>query len=124
MRFAEKTVEFPELFQSRTYRGLITSVTQENVTMGDWGFKRPVDQNNNPEFLMERSLGDRARLQLRKYNEADADRKLLEPAEAGTEDRRDVEAGFQYRLSGEDSVKYTLREEGEQFVGVERKVSF
>jgi hypothetical protein len=124
MRFAEKTVEFLELFQSRTYRNLITSVTQENVSMGDWGFKRPVDQNNNPEFLMERLLGDRARIQLRKYNETDTDRKLLEPSDADAGDRRDVEAGFQYRLTGEDSVKYTLREEGEQFVGVERKVSF
>lgn len=120
MKFADKPVEFQELLSSRTYRGLVADAAQDNVKFGGWGFKRPYDENQKPEFLMERSLGDRARVQFRKYNETETDLKILEPDE---EERRELEVGFQYRLLGDDTLKYTVRED-EQFVGIERKMSF
>ena len=120
MRLADETIEFKDLFNPSTYRSLVTGVSQDEVSMGDWGFRRTMDENQLPEFLMQRSLNNRARVQLRKYNEPE-DRKILQPA---TEDeRRDMEVGFTYRLRGNDTVKYTVRED-EQFVGVERKMSF
>ena len=120
MKFADKTVEFRELFSSGTYKNLIIGNAQENVSLGDWGFKRPIDENQMPEFLMERSLGRRARLQFRKYNEPQADT-VLEPV--AEEDKQDMEVGFAFRLRAEDTLKYTVRED-EQFVGIERKMSF
>ena len=121
MRFADQTVEFRQLFSSRTYRSLITGTSQDNVSLGEWGFRRPIDENQNSEFLMERSLGEHARVQLRKYNETELDRRVLEPAEQS--DRQDVEVGLELHLRPEDKLKYTMRED-EQFVGVERKLSF
>lgn len=121
MKFADRTVEFQELLNTRTYRGLVMGTSQEAVTFGDWGFRRPFDENQNKEFLMERSLGKRASVQFRKYNENDPERRLLEPA--GEAEKQDVEVGFQYRLLGDDTIKYRVRED-EQFVGVERKMSF
>ncbi len=121
MRFADQTVEFKQLFSTRTYRALITGTSQDNVSLGDWGFRRPIDENQQSEFLMEHSLGERARVQLRKYNETEQDRRVLEPAEQ--RDRQDMEVGFEFHLRPEDKLKYTVRED-EQFVGVERKMSF
>ena len=121
MRFADQTVEFRELFSTHTYRTLITSSAQENVSIGGWGFKRPMDENQRSEFLLERSLGQNAHLLLRKYNETDEDRRVMEPAEE--RDRQDMEVGLELHLRPEDKLKYTVRED-EQFVGVERKMSF
>jgi len=121
MRFADQPVELWELFSSHTYRTLITSASQENVSLGGWGFKRPIDENQQSEFLLERSLGQNAQLLVRKYNETDEDRRVMEPAEE--RDRQDMEVGFEFRLRPEDKLKYTVRED-EQFVGVERKLSF
>ena len=121
MHFADQTVELKELFSSHTYRSLISASAQENVSMGDWGFKRPIDENQQPEFLLERSVGQNAHLLLRKYNETEEDRRILEPNEQ--RDRQDMEVGFEFHLRPEDKVKYTVRED-EQFVGVERKMSF
>ncbi len=121
MRFADQTVEFRQLFSTRTYRALITGTSQDNVSLGEWGFKRPIDVNQRAEFLMEHSLGERARVQLRKYNETEQDRRILEPAEQ--RDRQDMEVGFEFHLRPEDKLKYTVRED-EQFVGVERKMNF
>ncbi len=121
MKFAEKDVEFNDLFSMRTYRSLVLGTSQDSVTFGDWGFRRPFDENQNPEFLMERSLGKHGAVQFRKYNETEPERKVLEPV--GEAEKQDVEVGFHYKLRGDDTIKYTVRED-EQFVGVERKMSF
>lgn len=118
MKFADQTIEFRDLFSSRTYHHLISDSDQSTVAMGDWEFKRPVDENQLPEFLVERTLGKYARLQFRKYNEPEGAN-----IEADTQDKQQVEVGFEYRLRSKDSLQYKVRED-EQFVGIERKLSF
>ena len=118
MKFADQTIEFRDLFSSRTYYRLISDSDQNTVAMGDWEFKRPVDENQLPEFLVERTLGKYARLQFRKYNEPDEAK-----IETDSEDKQRVEVGFEYRLRSKDSLQYKVRED-EQFVGIERKLSF
>ena len=118
MKFADQTIEFRDLFSERTYHRLISDSDQDNVAVGNWEFKRPVDDNQLPEFLVERTLGKYARLYFRKYNESD-DIKI----ESEDENKKQVEVGFEYRLRSKDSLQYKVRED-EQFVGIERKLSF
>ncbi len=117
MKFADKPIEFMNLFSSRMYRSLITATDQENVAWGDWEFKRPLDQNQKPEFTLERVMGKHARLLVRKLNEPE-DEQNFDPSVTDP-----VEVGFEYRLRSKDSVKFQMRED-EKFVGVERKMSF
>ena len=116
MRFADKTVEFRELFSNRLYEGLVAGEDQDTVVMGDWKFKRPTDENERPEFTAQRSFGKHASLHVTKFNEA-SEETLDSPED------RNTEVGFEYRLKGKDSLKLEMRED-EKFVGVERKMSF
>ncbi len=114
MKFADKTLEFREFFSNKTYETLIGEAQQDTVVWGDWEFRRPRDIKDNPEFLLQRTLGDRARLNFRDYKRDEMMR---------TEDSDKVEVGLEYRLAEKNSLKLQLRED-EQFVGVERKVKF
>ena len=116
MRFADKTVEFKELFSNALYHELISGSDQDTVVMGDWEFKRPTDENQRPEFMMQRTLGDRSSMHIKKFND---------PSEEtfDSPEKHDVEVGFEYRLKGKDSLKLQMRED-EKFVGIERKMSF
>jgi hypothetical protein len=117
MKFADKPIEFMDLFSSKIYRSLIAATDQDNVAWGDWEFKRPLDQNQKPEFTVERVVGKHARLLVRKLNEPE-DEQNFDPSVTDP-----VEIGFEYRLRSKDSVKFQMRED-EKFVGVERKMSF
>ena len=121
MKFADKTVEFLDLFSGRTYQKLISESDQDRVAMGDWEFSRPLDENEGAEFLVERALGKHARVQFRKFNEPEE--KKLDLTAEDEDPTREMEVGFEYRLRSEDSLQYRVRED-EQFVGVERKMSF
>lgn len=114
MRFADKTLEFRELFDSATLRDLVTEAQQDSVTWGDWEFRRPKDARNEDEFWMQRSLGERAAVHFKSSGNEEVVR---------SEDTDDMEVGFEYRLRAEDSLKLELREQ-ERFIGVERKLKF
>ncbi len=115
MKFANKTLEFRELLRGKTYEGLIGEAQQDTVVWGDWEFRRPKDINDKSEFLLQRALGDRARLNFREYKR---DQTVQSP-----EDSDKVEVGLEYKLADKNSLKLGLRED-EKFVGVERKVKF
>ena len=114
MKFADKTLEFRELFHEKTYEGLIGDMQQDTVVWGDWEFRRPRDMNDKPEFLLQRSFGERARLNFHEY---ERDQTLQNT------DSKKLEVGVEYNLPGKNSLKFELRED-ERFVGVERKVKF
>ena len=116
-RFADKTLEFRELFSSGLYQSLVSGEDQDTVVMGDWKFKRPTDEGDLPEFTAQRSFGKHASLHVTKFNEA-SEETLDSP------ENRNTEVGFEYRLKGKDSLKVEMRGEDEKFVGVERKMSF
>ena len=118
MKFADQTIEFRDLFSAATYHHLIADSDQDDVAVDGWEFKRPVGEDQLPEFLVERTMGKYARLYFRKYNEPEAAK-----IESDEEDKRQVEVGFEYRLRSKDSLQYKVRED-EQFFGVERKLSF
>jgi hypothetical protein len=117
MAIAPSVLEIGELFKSDTYKALITHAEQETVVMGSWQFSRIRDIKDQPEFLAERSLGENARVQFRKYNEES------NPFTASESQTSQMELGFEVGPKSKDSLKVALRDEGE-FVGVERKVSF
>lgn len=118
MRFADKAVELKELFKPKALENLIIEAPQEQVVWGDWELSRPKDSNDLSEFLMQRLLGDNARVHFRRYNK---DRE--KPINLGTVENAPVEVGFEYRIKSKDAFKVEVRD-GEEFVGVERKVSF
>lgn len=116
MRFADKTLEAADLFKEKTYEMLIKEAQQEVVVWGDWEFSRPRDINDQPEFLMQRSLSSQSRVHFRKWN--DESEESFDPSKA-----QPMEVGFEYRLRSKDSLKLELRD-NEEFVGVERKMKF
>lgn len=118
MRFADKAVEVKELFKSKAFEDLISEAEQERVVWGDWELSRPKDSNDLSEFLMQRLLGNNARVHFRRYNQ-DKEK----PIDMGTVENAPVEIGFEYRIRSKDVFKVEVRD-GEKFVGVERKVSF
>jgi hypothetical protein len=118
MKFADQTIEFRDLFSASTFRRLMANSDQNDVAVGGWEFRRPVDENQLPEFLVARTMGKYARLYFRKYNEPEETK-----IETSEEDKKQVEVGFEYHLRSKDSVQYKVRED-EQFVGIERKLSF
>ncbi len=115
MRFADKVMEAKELFKEKTYEALVDEAQQDTVVMGDWEFSRPRDSKDQPEFLMQRSLGEKASVHFRKFNDQE---ETLDSFET-----RDMEVGFEYRLRAKDFLKLEFRED-EEFVGVERKMRF
>ena len=116
MRFADTTLEFRELFRAKTYVRLVTEAQQDTVVWGDWEFRRPQDGSDKTQFLLQRTLGDRAKLNFRDYKRDDSP--IAQPNDS---DR--VEASLEYKLFGKNSLKLGLRDD-EKFVGVERKVKF
>jgi len=114
MRFADKTLEFRDLFETGTFEVLLSDAEEDSVVWGDWEFRRPRGVNEPAEFLMQRSLSDKAFISLKKSS--DLDRPEADPVNP-------VGVGFEYRLRSKDTLKFELREE-ERFVGVERKLKF
>lgn len=115
MRLADRTLEVKDLFKEKTYESLVAEAQQETVVWGDWEFSRPKDAQDQSEFLMQRVLGDKARVHLREYNDRNEAFDSI--------DSKRVEVGFEYRLRSKDSLKLELRED-EEFVGIERKLKF
>ncbi|MGH7198239.1 MAG: hypothetical protein ACREH5_05825 [Candidatus Omnitrophota bacterium] len=115
MRIADRTLEAGELFKNETYEKLIEAADQSRVTWGDWDFTRSTDMKAQPEFLMERSLGDRTRVHLKRMHE---DQGVL-----GDEYSRQTEVGLAYQIRAKDYLRFELRED-EEFFGVERKLRF
>ena len=118
MRFAEENLEARDLFKEKTYETLISESEQDSVVWGDWEFSRPRDLKDQPEFVMQRSLGDETRLHFRKFSEEGP-----ELDASNSQRNQQMEVGFEYRLKSKDSLKLELRLD-EEFVGVERKVKF
>ncbi len=115
MRLADRTLEVKDLFREKTYENLVAEAQQDTVVWGDWEFSRPKDARDQSEFLMQRILGDKARVHLREYNDRNEAFDSI--------DSKRVEVGFEYRLRAKDSLKLELRED-EEFVGIERKLKF
>lgn len=120
MRFADTTLEFKDLFRGKTYEALISQAQQETFVLGDWQFSRPRDKNDQPEFLLQKAFGDQAKVHLRKFNEED---KIIVDHDPNDEKPTDLEVGFEYRLRTKDSLKFHVKND-EEFMGIERKVSF
>ncbi len=120
MRFADRTFEASDVFRERTYRTLVSEAQQDSVVWGDWELTRSKGKGDRSDLLMQRSFGDNARLQLRRTNVEDD-----VPRADGlrSDERRGVGVGFEYRLQSRDALKFEVRE-GEEFVGVERKLKF
>jgi len=118
MRLADKTLEAVELFRDKTYEKLIGEAQQETVVWGDWEFSRPRDIKDQPEFLMQRVFGENTRLHLRKFNEYNED------WDTSQTDNDKVEVGLEYKLRSKDSLKLELKDNSEEFVGIERKMKF
>ena len=115
MRIADRTLEARELFKEKTYETLVAEAQQDTVVWGDWELSRQKDSSDRPEFMMQRSFGDKTNVHFTKFSTED------KPAES--RDSKTMEAGFEYRLRDKDSLKFELRD-NEEFVGVERKVKF
>ena len=115
MRFADEAVEVPELFRSRTYDGLVAALGQDSVAWGGWHLNRSKTPEDNSQFSIERSLGERATAYVRTMGAAETSE--------GVADSQDTEMGFQYRLQSKDFLKVGFRDE-EEFVGVEHKSKF
>ncbi len=115
MKFADKTLEFHELFQRETYTRLIAEAQQDTVVWGDWQFRRPQNIVDNSEFLLQRSLGDRAHLNFRDTRR--------DETTAQNQDTDKMQIGLEYRLLGKNSFKVEV-DEDERFVGVEQKLKF
>ncbi len=114
MKFADRSLEFPELFRVKTYQSLVVDAQQDTVLWGDWEFRRPKDINDQSEFLLQRKLGERARLNFHEYKRDES---------LQSEETDKLEIGLEYKLQGHDALKFELRED-EKFVGVERKMTF
>ncbi len=116
MHFAEKTVEFKELFREKMYEGLVSGAAQDTVVWGDWEFKRPLKTgvDATPEVLVLRSLGESANLKVSEYQS----KERLDGSVA-----QQAEVGFEYKLRDKNTVKIGLRDD-EQYVGIEQKLSF
>lgn len=119
MKFADKVVEFWELFKKETYERLISEAEQDTVVWGSWEISRPIDRNEQPEFLLERLLGPGARMRVRKFNEEERLPEYM-PDDSRP---RDVEVGFEYRLKSKDSLKLQFKDD-EEILGIERKLTF
>lgn len=117
MRFADTTLEMSQVFSEKILKRLVAEAQQDTVVWGTWEFKRaPGQETREDDFVMQKSLGQHAQLQFRKYGEPEKD-------ERDPSDPRTMEVGLVYKLRSSDSVKVGLRED-ERFVGVERKMSF
>ncbi len=115
MRFAEDNLEARDLFKEKTYEALVAEAQQDTVVWGDWEFSRPRNSKDQPEFLMQRNLGENAKLHFRKMS---YDSENPDPSQ-----KREMEVGFEYRLKSKDFLKLELRDD-EEFIGVERKLKF
>lgn len=121
MRFADTTLEFGDLLKDKTLERLIADAQQDTVVWGDWELSRAESRDErSSDFLMQRSLGERARVHFRKYNE---EQQYPNRRDSTGNDPRQMEVGFEYRLRSQDSLKLELRD-GDEVVVVERKLKF
>lgn len=114
MRFADRTLEFRELFRDKTYSSLVNDAQQEMVAWGDWEIRRDRDIKDQSQVLVERAFGDRARVNLHEYREEST---IQNP------ETQKLEVGLEYRLTDKNKLKLGVRED-DKFVGVERKMTF
>jgi hypothetical protein len=114
MKFADTTLEMGDLLNDRTYHELVAGAQQDSVVWGDWALTRHTPENEQADFLMQRSFGKHAKLEFRRFGEEVG----YDPAEP-----KQMEVGFEYHLKSKDSLKVGLRDD-EKFVGVEHKMSF
>ena len=120
MRFADTSLEIADLFRGKTYEDLIGEASQDTFVWGDWQVSRPREEDReDSELLVQRELGDNASLKVRKLSESDP----IMRDNTYDSYRRDLEVGLEYRLRKKDSLKVQFRDD-EEFLGVERKVSF
>jgi hypothetical protein len=121
MRFADTALEIGDLLKNKTLERLIADAQQDTVVWGDWELSRAESRDErSSDFLMQRSLGDRARVHFRKYNEEEV---YPNRRDSTGNEPRQMEVGFEYRLQSKDSVKLELRD-GDELVVVERKMKF
>ena len=111
MAFAKENVSVSDLFSSRTYEALVTRTDQDDVIWGDWRLKR---EEREESMVIQRDLGNQMNVKYEKFEQDEADVK-------SAPQRDEVE--LEYLLSGKDSFKVKLKDD-EEFVGVEKKMSF
>lgn len=116
MRFADEVLEISALASSSTFKSLVSQAQQDRVVWGDWEFSRPRVEEDKSEFLMQRLVGENARLQFRKKDED----------EGGFREResRDMEVGFEYKLASDNVLKLEYRDDQEVVGVVEKKLRF
>lgn len=117
MRLADKPIEFHELFRSDTYKILFSEAKMDKLEVGGWEFSRPQYVSEEPDFLLKKGLGDRAKVLFRHRSETE---QVYDPDPS---EARQVEVGLEYKLKAKDSLKVELRE-NEEIIGVERKMRF
>ncbi len=116
MRLGDTTIEVGELFKEKTYKRLVEEVSQNTVVSGPWEFRRPDrDRTSERDTLMERTFDENLRLQLRSTDS--------EEDPMNDFDSEKIEVGFEYKLKAKNSLKLKVKEE-EEFIGVERKMTF
>lgn len=120
MRLADKPVEVRELLQPKTFERLISEAGQDRVVFGDWELTRGVKsgRGDDEDFRMGRMLGP-TNVYVSKRDDPGAFPEEGRPRE----ENEKYELGLEYRLRSRDALKMTARD-GEEFVGVERKMSF
>ncbi|MEI8345105.1 MAG: hypothetical protein WCG06_03430 [Candidatus Omnitrophota bacterium] len=116
MRLANKTLEVRELLSEQVYNTLVSEAKQDTVVWGDWQFKRPRADLDDSEFLVQRLLGDDAKVQFREFKEQ------FGPDWTVPEEQK-TEIGFEYRLLSKNALKVGVSQD-ERYVGIERKMRF
>ena len=111
MNFANQSLHITELFDYKTYERLVSRRDQDKVIWGDWKLKR-VDTSES--VMLEREVSDLMKV---KYERYDYDESQIRP------DETENEVGVEVSLTDEDVFKMSLTED-EEFVGLERKMSF
>jgi len=121
MRFADTTLELGDILKDKTLERLIADAQQDTVVWGDWELSREESRNErSSDLVMERSLGEHARVHFRRYNDEE---EYPNRRDSTSNEPRQMEVGFEYQLRSKDSVKVEMRD-GDEVVLVERKVKF
>jgi hypothetical protein len=111
MNFASQTLPISELLVSDTYEKLVGRADQKDVSWGDWRLRR---EETDDSVLLERELGSLAKVRYERFER--------DEARFGPQENPD-EVEMEYLLPGSNSLKMQVRED-EEFIGVQRKVSF
>ena len=111
MGFAKESVMVRDLFSGKTYESLIARTDQEEVIWGDWKlFRTDTDES----MTIQRDVGEKMNVKYERFEKDESDIK---------NEQKPDEVEVEYLMSGKDSFKVRLKDD-EEFVGLEKKMSF